>query len=104
MRRLPLAAVIIGGLLLAACGDQQPEGTPAPALDATEPDAASPADEPDGEGLVAERCSVCHSAEKVYAAEHSPEEWAAVVDRMVAKGARLDADERGRLVAYLSNL
>ena len=62
---------------------------------------AQPA-ELDGEALAKERCSACHSFERVETAKKTPEEWKANVERMVAKGAKLDADEQEAVIEYLS--
>jgi len=39
------------------------------------------------------RCTACHTAERFSAKAFTPEEWNAVVDRMVTKGAKLSGDE-----------
>ena len=62
---------------------------------------AQPA-ELDGEALAKERCSACHPFERVESAKKTPEEWKANVERMVAKGAKLDAGEQEAVIEYLS--
>jgi hypothetical protein len=53
--------------------------------------------------LLEERCTGCHPLVRVDAARLDAAGWASVIDRMVDAGARLDADERRRLIDYLVN-
>ncbi|MBI5016471.1 MAG: hypothetical protein HZB55_13405 [Deltaproteobacteria bacterium] len=39
------------------------------------------------------KCTVCHTAERFSSKAFTPEEWNAVVDRMVTKGAKLSGNE-----------
>ena len=57
----------------------------------------------DGEALVAERCTVCHSAERIDAAEKDEAGWTATVDRMIANGAELNEAERAAVIEYLAS-
>jgi pyruvate/2-oxoglutarate dehydrogenase complex dihydrolipoamide acyltransferase (E2) component len=59
---------------------------------------------PDGPGktLVLDSCVDCHETSKITAARHTPDEWAAVVSRMVDHGAALSLEEQGKVVKYLS--
>jgi glucose/arabinose dehydrogenase len=57
---------------------------------------------PDGQVLLQERCTVCHGLERITGAGKSREEWETTVDRMIDKGAELDAEERDVLVDYLT--
>lgn len=59
------------------------------------------ADEYDGEALVAERCTVCHAADRINAASKDEAGWAATVDRMIGYGAQLNSAEREAVIAYL---
>jgi cytochrome c2 len=56
----------------------------------------------DGEALAKERCSACHSFDQVENAKKTPEEWKANVERMVAKGAKLNAQEQEAVIEFLS--
>ncbi len=58
--------------------------------------------EPDGAALVAERCTVCHSAERIDAAQKDEAGWTETVDRMIANGAQLDEAERAAVISYLA--
>ncbi len=57
----------------------------------------------DGAALVAERCTVCHSAERIDRASNDETGWAATVDRMIGYGAQLNSAEREAVIAYLSS-
>ena len=59
-------------------------------------------DVPAGQVLLEERCTRCHTLERVTAASKSVEEWQATVARMVDKGAQLDGAEAETLMAYLA--
>jgi cytochrome c5 len=86
-----LSLVVQLSTLLAACGgeQQQNEGQGAPkALD--------------GKALVEERCTQCHGLDRVTGASKTEEEWKTTVERMVGKGADLDAQEQEAVIEYLS--
>ena len=57
----------------------------------------------DGNALVNERCTVCHTRDRIDQAQKSPEEWAATVDRMMGYGAQLTPEERQAVLDYLTN-
>jgi cytochrome c-type biogenesis protein CcmH/NrfF len=82
-----LAALVLGSLI-AACGSgQQDQDAPA---------------QLDGEALTQERCSTCHDISRVESAQKTEDEWRANVERMVAKGADLDAEEQEAVIQYLA--
>jgi hypothetical protein len=56
----------------------------------------------DGQALVAERCTTCHSAARIDSEHMNEAGWTAVVDRMISYGAQLNADERDAVIAYLT--
>lgn len=56
----------------------------------------------DGAALLQERCTVCHDLKRVEAAKKTADEWKATVERMVGKGAKLDANEQAALVEFLA--
>jgi quinohemoprotein amine dehydrogenase len=56
----------------------------------------------DGKSLAEEQCSVCHPYSRVEAAKKTPEEWKTTVERMVAKGAKLNEAEQAAVIEYLS--
>jgi predicted lipoprotein with Yx(FWY)xxD motif len=58
----------------------------------------------DGNALVNERCTVCHSRDRIDNATHDRAGWQATVDRMISYGAQLNADERQAVIDYLSSM
>jgi mono/diheme cytochrome c family protein len=55
----------------------------------------------DGEALVSERCTVCHTRQRIDAANKDEAGWTATVDRMIGHGAQLDSAERQAVIDYL---
>ncbi len=53
---------------------------------------------PDGAGadLVTGACGICHGVDRVVAVARPGQQWEAIVHRMVAIGAPIDADQPGR--------
>lgn len=95
---LMLVLAILVGSLVVACSSAQTESVaPEPAAQEQEGAAAL-----DGQTLLQERCSVCHDLERVTSAKKSSGEWKSTVERMVSKGAKLDAAEIDAVVAYLA--
>lgn len=80
---------------------EEPTITPEPEEPTSIPEPTSEPVGSEGEVLLEERCTGCHSLDRVEAAEKPREEWAATVDRMVGYGAQLSEDERGILIDYL---
>jgi multiple sugar transport system substrate-binding protein len=74
----------------------------AAAVDALLAEGAPPAAGPDAAALLQERCTKCHDLARVQAAKKTVDEWKATVERMVGKGAQLDAAEQAALIAYLA--
>jgi cytochrome c553 len=58
----------------------------------------------DGEALVQERCTVCHTADRITNAMGQKDRaaWEETVDRMIGYGAQLNADEREAVLDYLA--
>jgi cytochrome c5 len=71
----------------------------APPREELEPTAA-PVEE--GWALLEERCTVCHTLDRVERSQKSREEWESTVARMVGRGAQLTDDERAVLIDYLT--
>ncbi|MCZ7543762.1 MAG: ABC transporter substrate-binding protein [Anaerolineae bacterium] len=59
--------------------------------------------EHDGEALVAERCTVCHTIDRIEAAEKDEAGWTETVDLMIGNGAELNDAERAAVIDYLAN-
>ncbi|WP_119069471.1 DUF7282 domain-containing protein [Aggregatilinea lenta] len=57
----------------------------------------------DGDALVSERCTVCHSRERIDNAVKDQAGWESTVDRMIGYGAQLTPEERQAVIDYLSN-
>lgn len=55
----------------------------------------------DGNALVDERCTVCHTRERIDAADKDEAGWTETVDRMISYGAELDSAERQAVIDYL---
>lgn len=99
IRSLPVlmaAALIVAGLL-AACGPSSSEPSSAPATTIS-----GEASTLDGAALLEERCTVCHTADKITQAQKSADQWESTVTRMVNKGTQLTDDEKAVLVEYLA--
>jgi mono/diheme cytochrome c family protein len=58
---------------------------------------------PDGAGadLVAGACGICHGVDRVVAVARPGRQWQAIVHRMVAMGAPIDADQTKQIISYL---
>jgi len=79
-------------ILLAACGASS-KNTPTPF-----PSGGNL----DGQTLMQQRCSVCHSLDRVTSAHKTADEWKTTVDRMIRHGAHLSPQEEQTLVEYLA--
>jgi hypothetical protein len=55
----------------------------------------------DGNALVDERCTVCHTRERIDSQDKDEAGWTATVDRMIGYGAQLDSSERQAVIDYL---
>jgi hypothetical protein len=94
MRRCVLvtAAALFVPAFLGACAKEEPK-PPAPAagnaLTMTQGEDLSKK----ALALLNSKCTVCHTAERFSARAFTPEEWNAVVDRMVKKGVQLSGSE-----------
>jgi cbb3-type cytochrome oxidase cytochrome c subunit len=98
MRRKIVFVVLVGAFtlmvgLMAACGGSAPAQTVEP---------GAPLASSEGEALLQERCTDCHSLARVERAQKTRAGWEQNVARMVGKGARLNEDEQAILVEYLT--
>ncbi len=86
------AAVLLGAILVVAAA----VGC-APASDS----GGSQPPPSEAEALLKLRCTVCHSLDRVYAANKTQSEWESTIARMVSRGAKLDASEQAQVITYL---
>ncbi len=72
-------------------------GVPVPGL------TPAPVKLPDGAGanLVTGACGTCHGVDRVVAVARPGRQWEAIVHRMVAIGAPIDADQARQIISYL---
>jgi mono/diheme cytochrome c family protein len=89
-----LLLIVLIGILLAACGSSSAATSSAPA--------SSSGSSADGQALMQQRCSVCHSLNRITSAHHTAAEWKTTVDRMINNGAQLSPAEEQTLVDYLA--
>lgn len=110
------AAVCIFGL--AYCSSSQPQESAKPQVEKAPPapgaeqmplqaQAAPLVDDMgagklDGKALLEERCTKCHDLTRIVSKKKTAEDWKATVERMVGKGAVLNADEQQVLIDYLT--
>lgn len=52
--------------------------------------------------LINTNCSVCHSTDRISAAQKDQAGWATTVNRMLSKGAALTSDEAALVIQYLA--
>jgi mono/diheme cytochrome c family protein len=77
---------------------------PNPSAAAPTPEAATAtpaAPQLDGATLVQQRCTVCHSINRIESAHKDEAGWTATVDRMIGYGAQLNDQEKAAVIAYL---
>lgn len=58
--------------------------------------------QPSGQQLLQERCTGCHSLDRVRNLEHTREEWVDIVEWMETYGVELTDEEQEILVDYLA--
>jgi cytochrome c5 len=94
-----LVLLVTLGMVLTACGSKS---TPAATQPAVSQPTTAPAAGSDGQALLNDRCTKCHSLERVTSAHKSADQWSQTVTRMVSKGAILTTAEQQVLVDYLA--
>jgi mono/diheme cytochrome c family protein len=88
-----LILVVLAVIFLAACGSSNPTATAA---------SSSAGSASSGQALMQERCTVCHSLQRVTSSHMSADRWKTTVERMVNNGAQLSSQEQQTLVDYLA--
>jgi hypothetical protein len=53
--------------------------------------------------LLQERCTVCHSEDRINRATKTQAEWMSTIDRMIGHGAIVSPEEHAQLAMYLAN-
>lgn len=106
MSRLSRISYILLALMLSvalgACSSPPETVDPAAPTDAVDP--AAPADSADPErALVEQKCSLCHTTQRVFDEDGDANEWGVIIDRMEKNGLVISGDERTRIIEYLSN-
>jgi len=84
------------GVFISACGGAKGEVAPTTEVN-TEVETSI-----DGKTLLEERCTACHTLDRVESASKSAAGWGVNVREMVGKGAELNASEQEVLIDYLS--
>ncbi|MCU0519538.1 MAG: hypothetical protein MUF84_02440 [Anaerolineae bacterium] len=93
--RYGLAALVIGLAVFAVgCGGDEA------AVDG----GAAGVDTPAGQALLEDRCTQCHTLDRVTSESKTAAEWQQIVGSMVSKGAQLSSAEVDTLVAYLAEM
>jgi cytochrome c5 len=91
-----LVVVILAGAILAACGYGS-TAIPVPTSTSVGNNAAV-----DGQAIMQQSCSVCHSITRVTSAHHTAAQWQNTVNRMINHGAKLTSKEEQVLLDYLA--
>lgn len=93
---------LVLSVALGAC--TSPPGTADPAAPNGAADPAAPADPTDTErALVEQKCSMCHTTQRVFDEDGDAAKWGEIIDRMEKNGLVISGDERTRIIKYLSN-
>ena len=102
MRKLILTSAVLVASLVA--GHAVANDQPAPATPAAPAAGAAVATPPPGPGLdlINEHCKFCHVTAQVFAKKRSAEEWNAVLQVMVDRGAELSPQEEKGIMDYLT--
>ena len=75
-------------------GNDSGESSEEPADAESDPDRA----------LVENKCSLCHTTERVWAADYDAAKWETTIDRMKANGLVITDEEYDQIVEYLAGL
>ena len=55
-----------------------------------------------GTRIINQKCTKCHSTQRIYAYKRTKAEWQDIIERMKRHGAEIDKEEIAFLVEYLS--
>jgi cytochrome c2 len=109
MKQLSLIVTICLVCLIAVAGcagsaTQAPVAPAGPASASPAAGQAAPGSAPDGAALLNSKCQVCHTQDRIKTAKKTTPQWKDTVQRMIGKGAQLNASEADALVAYLAGM
>ncbi len=96
IKRVVLLALMLAVLVaVAACGSEEPAVEVEPTI--------GESTGLDGATILAEKCDgVCHSLDRIEAADYDAVGWAEVITQMNDQGANVSDDEAAALAEYLS--
>ncbi len=97
-----VAPLLLGVVLLGGCAGQPVETTPAPSPTETTTGEEPSVDAGDDQSFVENKCTLCHSYERVDAANYDNAGWTEVVTRMQQNGLVITDEEKTRIVEYLT--
>lgn len=99
---LILVVALLPSVLLMGCSSPVKPTAGEPA--ATEPGATQqPASDSPEAALVKQKCTMCHTLDRVDSADYDEAGWTATVERMEKNGLVISADEKATIIQYLSN-
>ncbi len=84
-----LLMIMLVGVLLASCSSGNATAT-------------ASSSSSDGQALMQDRCSVCHSTDRITSAHKTAAEWTTTVQKMINHGAQLTSQEQQTLIDYLA--
>ena len=84
-----LLMIMLVGVLLASCRSGNATAT-------------ASSSSSDGQALMQDRCSVCHSTDRITSAHKTAAEWTTTVQKMINHGAQLTSQEQQTLIDYLA--
>ena len=81
--------------------ETEPPAAETPSQEPTEEETEATEEADEVEALIVDRCSGCHSVDRVFRADKTEAEWAANIDRMVDYGAEVSEDEKQQMIEWL---
>ncbi|MGQ9628594.1 MAG: hypothetical protein ACUVV0_17020 [Anaerolineae bacterium] len=100
----PLILIMLCVVGVSACRPAEPAPTetqPPAKEEAPAAPSLTPA-APEGKTLLEERCTTCHSLDRIEKAKKTAEGWKSTVERMKGKGTKLNEAETEAVIEYLS--
>ena len=97
-----LVVVVLAGTLLAACGSSSSVIPTSGGSTGSPTSGSTGSSTADGQTLMQQRCSVCHSLSRITSGQKTATQWKVTVDKMINNGAQLSPAEEQTLVNYLA--